>query len=301
MPLRESAPLGPPCWIDLFTTDTNAASALTVTSSPGIMPILQHVGLSGGTTPAPIGKVNLGSAVIYGSITAPGGLKSLTVGTLDAGFSDSTVEIGPFATDPSQAATIRIGAVSNFSLRSEMPVKSMTVLDWRNTDEIPESLSFTSLGSFTSKQNLSASLFVSELGRLNSFTVVGILDSAIVQVNGDVGIVTLGGIRNSGFLVGTTVDEVTAGLNAFAKARTISSFTVKGVAGESYALTDSLIAASNIGTMSIRSVNPSSFTDANFGVIADTIGRYQRANVKLTKLDGAGTPDITGDYILQLI
>jgi hypothetical protein len=76
---------------------------------------------------------------------------------------------------------------------------------------------------------------------------------------------------------------------------------VKGIAGQPYALTDSLIAASGIGTIHIRSVNPSSSTDSNFGILADTINRYQRANLTLTKLDAASTPDITGDYILQIL
>jgi cyclophilin family peptidyl-prolyl cis-trans isomerase len=287
--------------LDLLTTDTNANSALLMKASPSIAPELQHVQLSIGGTPAPIGTVNLGNAIVYGSITAPGGLKSLTVGHLDAGFTNSAVVIGAFAPNPNQAATIRTGAVFNFNLHSTMPVKSLTVLDWQNTDELPESLTFTSLGSFTSKLDLEASVFVTGFNRLNSFTVAGTLGESIVEVNGDVGVVSLGAMRHSGFLVGTTVPEVTAGLNAFTQVHKISSFTVKGIAGQPYALTDSLIAASGIGTIHIRSVNPSSSTDSNFGILADTINRYQRANLTLTKLDAASTPDITGDYILQIL
>ena len=136
-------------------------------------------------------------------------------------------------------------------------------------------------------------------GTVESINIAGFLrDATISLAKSNVGTVTLGGMDNADFFVGTTSrpDSV----SDFTKLRTIESFTVgSGEAGTRFR--DSQVAAANFGTISVTGVDGASGTGP-FGFVADRVGSYSRTGGPTdTNLTTPQTFDPLANYSLTIL
>ena len=113
-------------------------------------------------------------------------------------------------------------------------------------------------------------------GMISSVNIAGFVrDATFTIAKANVGAVTLGGIDNSGFFVGTTGRPTD--LDDFTKVRTIDSFTVGNSTTSGARFINSQVAAANFGTINVIGVDGASGTQP-FGFVADSVVSYTRVS-----------------------
>ncbi|MDB6173685.1 MAG: peptidyl-prolyl cis-trans isomerase (rotamase) - cyclophilin family [Chthoniobacteraceae bacterium] len=305
--------------LDLALYNTTASSAVSgsvavaVGGAAGTQPhtALHNIYSSGGTSqPIPIGTVLLGAFDVHGEIEFSGGIKSLTLGNLiDSKTSAShLIDIGAFAGKGNQALSVKFGSVTDYEFRSFMPVNSIAVQEWIDSNATIEQLAMVSLKSFSAAGNLEDSVYANidfnqvaySKVKLTSFTVGGALDHATVQIGGDVGKVALGSMNSSYFYAGVIATPNEAPNYIFAP-HTLDSFVVKGATG---IFKDSVVGAGNIGSVSIQNVDGSGGPGA-YGVVAYAIKSYLREQGAASPFTGTNltpdTYDVIGNYSVRVI
>jgi hypothetical protein len=120
--------------------------------------------------------------------------------------SQSTISVGK-AQSPKQAMVMRFGQVSDLSINSGTPVRSLTAVQWADTDDRPDVLSAPWLGNLTISGNavrkiagdFAANLMLSGLGvasagkTLSTATIKGSVAPSTWDLAGKVGSVTVKG------------------------------------------------------------------------------------------------------------
>ncbi|MCE9591159.1 MAG: tandem-95 repeat protein [Planctomycetes bacterium] len=129
-----------------------------------------------------------------------------------------------------------------------------------------------------------------KLTALGKMTVKGVVDGLDLRSDGNVGAVTVGAAIDSTFFAGVdpNVEELPSSAGQLAQQAGIASFKIAGVTGLTFDLVNSIIAAANIGPVTLLLPNLDNGGDP-YGVAAQTIKSvsYKDANATL-KLD---TPD----------
>ena len=224
-----------------------------------------------------LGSAALGLFDADGFIAASGGIVSLALGHLTG---PASLTLGALLANPATKAVITLGRVHDYSIESDMPIASLTALEWLDTTGAQGRV--LTLGKLAVAGGFQGQLAIVGDAPLTSFTVGGAVKDSTVTAAGNVGAVSLGAIDGSRFFAGVTARPTA--LADFANARTIASFTIKGIAGVTTDLfQDSQIAAQTIGAITVKGV--SGVGAADFGFVADVIKSYNRVGgVRLAKL-----------------
>jgi cyclophilin family peptidyl-prolyl cis-trans isomerase len=285
---------------DLFVGGTTAASKLTATVVSGQSRVLfDDIAID-----SVIGTVDFGKVDVRGNVALSGGVQTLKLGNLPG---PGLLTIGAYLPANTTKATVTLGRVQDYSFESYMPVRSLTAVEWLDSDDLPETLSFLSLDtlSITGAKNvargdLQASVEVVGGTSVGSITVAGFLTASTVTTVGNIGSITLGGIEQSSVFAGTTARP--AELDDFSAARTLSKFTIKGIAGYVGDLfIDSQVAAQTLGSVSVQKIGTTGSAGA-FGFVADVIKSYNRGGgSRLSNQSLPGTFDGTGDYSVTVL
>jgi len=204
---------------------------------------------------------------LRGDITVTGSLGSIT---FDDIAGEHTITIGSSA-NPKAGVVMKFDQVSNLTIDSGMPIKTLLATDW-----LGGSINAPSVGSITTKgdkkRGISGDLFEVDLNlsqkpdakipALGKLTVKGWIDSSRILSTGNIGTVSAWAITNSSCFAGVTD---TNDLNAdgvldlpdpavdvnYVEPATIKSITVKGIKGEEYCVINSNVAAAQILSASL--------------------------------------------------
>jgi hypothetical protein len=209
------------------------------------------------------------TANLLGDITVDGSLGTLTLNDV----ADShTITIGsPTVANPKAAVKMVFDCVSDLTINSDMPIKTLLATEW-----LGGSINAPSIGSITTKgdkkRGISGDLFEVDLNlsqkpdakilALGKLTVKGWIDSSRILSTGNIGTVSAWAITNSSCFAGVTD---TNDLNAdgvldlpdpavdvnYVEPATIKSITVKGIKGEPNCVINSNIAAAQILSASL--------------------------------------------------
>jgi hypothetical protein len=206
-----------------------------------------------------------------------------------------------------------IALVSDVTLTTASPIRSLRVERWADLDSIPDVITAPSIGSiktfgarnatgsFEADLNLTAAGGQS-LGQMN---VLGGLNGSVIRAAGSVGQVTVGAMHDSAILAG--VSPAVSGLPAssadFVSPESIGAFTVRNrTAG---AFSDSRIAASSIGKIRMGKVGTNAPAPATFGVAAVSVKDYRRMTsgkpVIRKNVTAAGIFDSEGSYVAEIV
>lgn len=296
---------------DLDFFNTTAATVITVKS---VTPVnstngLAHtdigtvrVNVDGANDPLAIGTLNLGLVDLTNNFFAPGGVKSLVLGDLlhttstDPGNYDNTLVdshlfvLGNSAPLAKVQPVIKLGNVDNTVFSASGVIGALSMTSWTN-DSNQDVSTFAGVKSFTVTGGMQANLEISaadgDAAYMNTnpaltmattvFKVGGVMNTSMVKIAGNVGTADLGAIYGSQFLVGA--DSVPSQVSQFNSIRTIASFIVRGVSGESISMSDSQIVAANITAIKIFGALDFNAGSDPWGFVADKIGTYSRAAV----------------------
>ncbi len=287
--------------IEVLTENTSLASTFSVTAPAGVHAVFENVYTSPRSL-APIGSIALGNVDFSGEVIAFGGAKSLSLGDTNGAGNHF---VGIAATNKTIAVrpVIKLGEVQDLALTSQLPVASLTALDWTDVSAATEMVEAASLISFKVNGNFEADMYIhagtpAATLAMKTFDVGGSLRNSTVRIQANVGAITLGAIHTSKFLVGT--ESVPGALQDFNLARAIGSIVINGAAGETYGLVDSDIAAARIGSVKIMAqVDTTSGADG-FGFSADKIASYTRGISTTRNLD-TGTMDAQNNYRVAML
>ncbi len=233
-----------------------------------------------------VGPVNFGFVDLSGPLSASGGLRTLTLGSVSG---QSLFSIGAALSDEKVKATLTFGAVQNVSIESSQPITSLTVASWLDNDATSDVVSAPSLGKLLVKGtgNFEADLTLSDSTvPLTSITIGGFLKNGAIKAAGDIGKVKLGGIDKGSVFAGVTARPATF---IGAEAHKIGSFSIAGIKGVTTPLfIDSQVAAQTIGVIQVKGVSAAPSPTAS-GFVAEAIRSYVRPGV-LAKTN------LTADY-----
>ncbi|MCK4872947.1 MAG: hypothetical protein KAS72_09500 [Phycisphaerales bacterium] len=262
--------------------------------------------------------------VVVRDITVNGSLKALTAKTTDLGgdlvvtgslaklqlddvADQHLISIGA-AANPALGTKIKLDEVLDLTLTSDMPIKSLLVNSWLDQDATPDQITAPWITKLTSKGDFEASMTLSDATvdwSLKKMTVVGRLTGSVIRTVGSIGAITVGGITDSMIFAGVqdAVTDLPDVAGDFASEQAIRKFTVKPPAG-AFSFVNSIVAAWDIGKISIGSVNPDN-GGTPFGFAADRIRLYIRreggVTTQLNKLDDPGIFDELTDYGIHII
>ncbi len=231
---------------------------------------------------------------IEGDITVTGSLGKVILDDV----SDSIITVGP-TSNPRTNLTFKLGRVSDSNIFSQTPIKSLTAVDWRDTDSVPDRITTYSIrtlktsgdrrnnvdGDFWAdlvltaatndplKASIAGDLLNADWrvnGDIKTLVVKGASDNSRVCCTGSILTITLGAAYDSDFLAGFDLDFGQHGPDSVSDFRTtnaqIKSFTVKGLKSR-----------------------PGQYYFVNSNVSAPSIGRVKLVNLKTQNLgDGFG-------------
>ncbi len=288
--------------MDIQINGTDAKTKIVAKKNNSAAPFEMSVrNIEASTT---VGSVNFGLLDVSGNLVFANGVKNLKVGNVTG---PSTMSIGYIPGSENTRTTLSFGRVQELSLGSTMPIASLKALEWLDRTGIQDSINAPSLQSLTigsSKSavrgDLEASVDLSSSATVQKFTVHGMLNDATVRIYGNVGKVTLGGIKDSDFIVGANV--VPDSLEDFAEDRTVRNFTIKGLAGEQFSFVNSTVAAIRFLNLNVGNAIDSASEGDTFGVVADVINKYRSAEEASNKpLKTPGEFDEQGNYVVKIV
>ncbi len=243
---------------------------------------------------------------LTGDFNVDGSLGTLVLGDVGtAGASDIAMTIGSTGDRTTLAATF--GRVSNLQLTSDIAIKSLTVVDWRDDFDGADTISAPSLaslkvtgrsgvdGDFAADLVLDGSATASNLGTvkiagdvvnrdwtisggLKSLTVTGSVTDSTIRTSGTMSKVTVGAAIGSDFLAGidpAVARHAAAGADFTNTAALIGSFTVKGwkvASGDPIPrfFDDSNLSAAKINTVKLANMELDN-GGTNFGMFVKNI------------------------------
>ncbi len=285
----------------LAISGTSALSSISLAGATvGVKTTLDSVLITN-----PIGSASLANVTLNGGFTAQGGIKNLVVGNVGDGIATHMISIGAYANDPTQKTTITLGKVRDTAFTSAMPISTLTAVDWLDGNASSERITVPAIdavsitGDATHRGNFQADLTITGATKLQSFLVTGSVDSARLQIAGDVGLIRIGGLVKSQILVGvTTLPQTLAAFGA--EKHRIDTFKILNTAATATAMIDSQIAAARFGTISVGKVAPASGI-GRFGFIADRIASYQVGTKTAQNLTAPMIFDIRTHYAVKIV
>ena len=320
--------------LTLSIVGANAKSALKIIANKGGDGVFDLAGIviEDETGSESLGKIDAGSTHLHGDLRVAGTLASLTLGDVGPG----TFTIGP-STTAVTSVTMALAKVTDLSINSATPIKSLSTIDWNDSDSTADVIATpwigkvtiagsrtdatlggfeadlvlsgegaaggSSLASFAAKNVVGSNWKI--VGTVGSITVGGTIGTSELRVTGNIGAVTANSIVDSLLFAGVA-DSVTGlpvTLGDFAGASSIASLTVKGTGSASFVRSN--VAARVLPKISLKVIDPTN-GGHSFGFAADNIKKYSRAGLtpSLKNLDAANPnndPALGGDFVLRSV
>lgn len=282
-----------------FTPDASGKASLGAKAGKNAVATVKNIVGHGNAA-----SINFAGFTLTGGVDIDGLLSSLTMGTVEGGG----VVIVLDGVDASGKATFSFtaGNVRNTSISSSIPIKSLSVLDWDDTDATPDFITAPSIAALTSKGDFAADVnATSTAGKasLGNVSVTNVLASTIRSA-GNISSITAGRIVNSLILAGAApeVNGLPTSPTAFiSTTATIDKVTAKGAAsGASFVA--SVVAAFKVGSVSLKDVTTSN-GGTLFGIAADqsigSVSRTGKAQVKNLTTIGDNNQEV--DFVLRIV
>ncbi len=225
----------------------------------------KQAGLNGGTAVlANSGKIGV-RGTLGGDVVVAGGLTALADKNPASGVD---VVIGSALSSRTQAK-LRLGELTDVSVRSWTPIKSLAIKsDFRNSE-----------------------LVLGENGdptkpMLGKMTVSGWIDQSAISALGDLGAVITGAMRNSSIAAGVdglrddngdgVRDLFDPAKDLLAAQSAIAAVKVRGLRGQAYSTINSNIMAHELGKIDLRSIREQTDLDEPFGVAGYSLASFIR-------------------------
>jgi hypothetical protein len=255
-------------------------------------------------------------ALTTGSILVVGGLNSLlapnvnVVGDVTAGMGMHVLQLGAasggtISIGSGKVGTlgVQIGAVSDESLNSDIPITTLVASQWVNTPGAGRTITAPQISSIAIAHDFSADLTAGSIKSMNvrgsltsstlnlttpltplglnlsTLTVGGAIDSTVINAGGNIGSVSAGRIANSEIFAGLVASPsgpFPSATTDFRNTATIKSITLRKSASASFA--NSVIAAYNINSATLGTV-----AQANAGT-ADGLAAHDIKSVTIIDL-----------------
>ncbi|MFG0251501.1 MAG: CARDB domain-containing protein, partial [Phycisphaerales bacterium JB038] len=141
---------------------------------------------------------------------------------------------------------------------------------------------------------------------LGNLKVTGWLDDSQVRAFGDIGKVTLGGMRDSNLFAGVRnyVTGLVSNAGEFSHESSIAGVAIKGIAGSDHSYLNSNIAAHLLSKVQVRNCQTNN-GGTSFGIAARILSRFQRSEpgntIKWPNKDEPDGPAPDGDFHVRLI
>ena len=265
-------------------TGTTAASSLSILGNSAV------VGL---TVDGPL-KTLAGKGVnLVGDASIAGAPRTIQLGSVSGG---RTLNLGA-----GQPVSITLGSVSDLSIVSAAPIKSLKAAQWTDIDTTRDAVRAPSVTAVSTKGDFAADILADNLGKL---TVGGALTGSNVRTTGAIGTVTAGTMRNNQIFAGVRngLNTLPDGTDDFTAAMPIKSVTVKGRGAGAFS--DTLVAASQVGKLSLNAVAPDN-GGTTHGVCADQVrsaaATTTAGKLKLRALADPASSVTDGDFVLRLL
>lgn len=198
--------------LDISSPDATAKTTITISTPKGTTTTIHGATFTGGIKSfvAPTAKLD-------GDFSVGGTIATLTMGDVLAG---STIGVGtPAAADKTQLA-LTLGQVTDLKLTSDEPVKSLSVVNWTDTDGLYDIVT-PFIGTLTAKGDTGvAGDFQADLHLTGSGTVTNVLGTAKIahdlsgstwRIVGQVGNVTVTGTALDSSLRAVAFGAITVG------------------------------------------------------------------------------------------
>jgi hypothetical protein len=204
---------------ELTVTGSNATSALTVTTKKSTSPrddgkvTLLSIDVSGGA----MKSITAATTNLAGDLDVDGTLATLVLGDVTGG----TLSTGPrLAGDIKTVTTITLGAVRDENLIPGTPIKSLTVLNWADTDGTRDYINASSIAAITAKgRAANAKLGIAALA--GDFDVDMTLTDAAAKA-------TLGTVKIAGG-VGGRIWKIAGAVTSITVARTVHDSWIRSM------------------------------------------------------------------------
>ncbi len=241
-------------WTNLDTTDLITAPFIKLLSSAGNF----GAGLAVGSGGAALETVRVGGAITQGNWAIDGTTDSIIAGSTDITWNTdfrgavNLLEVNGTASGSITAASIKTLRVKD---------------DFTSVD-----LTLTSDGTTKSPS-------------LGTFSVGGTIDNSSVNSDGDIDSIHTGGIQDSNIFAGvsSTASALPTSASDFSTSAEIVSLVVTGVKGQTFAVTDSNIAAAQIGRVYLADVDTSS-DGTTSGIASESLASFTQVQPKAAAL-----------------
>jgi hypothetical protein len=260
---------------------TTAASSLTITGASTVGDVIVNGALKSLT-----GK----SADLAGTVNVAGTLGKLLAHSAGGGH---TIMVGGGG-----VLSVVLGSVSNESLASASPIKTLRVGSWADTDATPDTITAPSIAALASLGDFGSDVTTDSLGKV---TVGGALVGAIIRSNGAIASLKAGSSSGSTVFAGVRGDlaALPAATSDFANAAaSIGKLSIGGKAG---AFANTLIAAPSIGKVVLGAVTTGNGGNV-FGVAADSLQGILTGNgLRLANLTDPSSSTADGDFAVRIL
>lgn len=286
--------------VNVIVAGTNAASIVNLgatvssTDKTAARAELHHIDIVNA-----LGTLNFAQADIDGYITISNGVKVAKFGNVEG--NERTMILGALGALNKTPAKLTFGNVTDLNLESDQPIAAINAASWTNTDNSERNRILTpTLTRLNVAGDFETDVDIFRSTALSAFTVKGFLRDATITTPGNVGTVSLGGMIDSNFFVGT--DARPDSLDDFTTKRTISKFSILGVAGASTGLFDnSQVSASTIAAIVVKGIAGAN-AGAPFGFVADKVLSYSvNGKAPLLNLTAPGVFGEDGDYSVTVL
>ena len=215
--------------------------------------------------------VRLPQANVSGLISAAEGFGELTARDLTG---PSLISIGRVPAGITKNPSMTFQNVTDASVESINPLRLIRAAKWIETDGTQDHLNAPSIGGIAIRGNLEADIHLTSAAPLGIFYVGGFFKNSTFMTKANVGAVNVGGLDHANIFIGTRARPDDAG--DFHEVRSLTSFTLRGVAGAAHSFIASNVAAAHIGSIFATGVDAIN-SPAKFGIVADAIRSYNRA------------------------
>jgi subtilisin family serine protease len=265
---------GDPAAITL--TGTTGASALNIAGDTTVGDITVNGSLRG---------ISGRAADLVGNLSVSGSLGQLRLRNVGAG---RAITVGPGA-----ALAATLGAVTDTSITSAEPIRSLRVARWLDGDATADAISAPSIGTITSLSDFGADVTAGSLLGLN---VRGTLGGSNVLVNGLIRAVRLGAASASRVFAGVNGTALPDSRDDFLNPQAaIGSFTVR-----SGSFSNTLVAAPAVGRVLLGSVATGN-NGTPFGVAADELRSLRTPTITVLNATEPSASRTEQDFVVRIV
>ena len=257
--------------VDLVVVSPRPASVLTATIISAASTGQRDIDLHNIELLQYVRTVRLPQANVSGLISAAEGFGELTARDLTG---PSLISIGRVPAGITKNPSMTFQNVTDASVESINPLRLIRAAKWIETDGTQDHLNAPSIGGIAIRGNLEADIHLTSAAPLGIFYVGGFFKNSTFMTKANVGAVNVGGLDHANIFIGTRARPDDAG--DFHEVRSLTSFTLRGVAGAAHSFIASNVAAAHIGSIFVTGVDAIN-SPAKFGIVADAIRSYNRA------------------------